>query len=46
MKLYGNIYSYSKPNEYYQQLTQHNVGHRPYKIEGKQLTYYHNENRS
>ena len=44
MQLYGNTYSYSIPNEIYQQLSQHTVGYTPYKIEGKQYTYYLNEN--
>ena len=41
---YGNIHSYSISNEIYQQLTQDTVGHTPCNIEGKQYTYYHNEN--
>ena len=44
MQPFGNIYSYSISNEIYQQLTQQTVGHTPYKIEGKQYIYYHNEN--
>ena len=44
MQPFGNIYSYSISNGIYQQLTQHTVGHTPYKIEGKRYTYYHNEN--
>ena len=39
MQPFENIYSYSISNEIYQQLTQHTVGHTPYKIEGKQCTY-------
>ena len=42
MQPFGNIYSYSISNGIYQQLTQHTVGHTPYKIEGKRYTYYHN----
>ena len=38
------IYSYSISNKIYQQFTQHTVGHTPHNIEGKQYTYYHNEN--
>ena len=44
MQSFGNIYSSSISNGICQQLTQHTVVHTPYKIEGKQYTYYHNEN--
>ena len=44
MQPFEIIYSYSISNRIYQQLTQHTVVHTPYKIEGKQYTYYHNEN--
>ena len=42
MQPFGNIYSYSISDEIYEQLTQHTVGHPPYKREDKQYTYYHN----
>ena len=43
MQPFGNIYSYSISNGICQQLTQHSVGHTPYKID-KQYTYYHIKN--
>ena len=36
---FGNIFGYAISNEIYQQSTQHTVGHKTYKIEGKQYIY-------
>ena len=44
MQPLGNIFSYFIANEINQQLIQHTVGHTLYKKEGKQYTYYPNEN--